>query len=57
MKNIIEIDMLKKELKDTQKMVFEALNKLDKIKNKLVSNGKVSKQDIIKIIDGGINVK
>ena len=51
MSEIIEIDTLKMQNRELQKIIFEALNKLDKIKNKLVSNDKVSKKDILKIID------
>ena len=51
MNKIIEMDSLKLQNKELQKMYLEALNKLDKIKNKLVSNDKVSKKEIIKIID------
>ena len=54
MNNLIEIDKLKLELKETQKMFLEILYKLDQIKIKLTSNEKVSKKDIIEIIDGEI---
>ena len=46
MNKIIEMDSLKLQNKELQKMYLEALNKLDKIKNKLVSNDKVSKSSI-----------
>ena len=51
MKNIIEIDMLKKELKETQKMYLEVLNIIDKIKIKLISEDKVSKKEILNLIN------
>lgn len=53
MNNLIEIDKLKLELKETQKMFLEVLNKLDQIKIKLTSKEKVSKKEIVEIIDGG----
>ena len=51
MDRIIEIDKLKLELKETQKMYLELLYKIDKVKMKLQED-KVSKKEIIKIIDG-----
>jgi len=54
MNKLIENDKLKLELKEIQKMFYEILFKLDQIKIKLTSNEKVTKKDIIKIIDGGI---
>lgn len=55
MDKLIQIDKLKLELRETQKMYLEVLNKIDKIKIKLTSEEKVSKKDIIKIIDEGEN--
>ena len=55
MNKLIEIDKLKLELRETQKMYLEVLNKIDKIKIKLTSEEKVSKKDILRIIDGEEN--
>ena len=54
MNSLLEIEALKLEIREMQKMYMELLNKIDKIKMKLQEE-KVSKKDIIKIIDGGIN--
>ena len=54
MDKLIEIDALKKQIQEMQKMYMELLVKMDKIKIKLQEE-KVSKKDIIKIIDGGEN--
>ena len=51
MNKLIEIDGLKKEIQEMQKMYMELLNKIDRIKIKLQEE-KVSKKDIINIIDG-----
>lgn len=51
MKNIIEIDMLKKELREKEKMYLEVLNIIDKIKIKLTSGDKVLKKEILNLID------
>ena len=53
MNKLIENDTLKLELRETQKMYLEVLNKIDQIKLKLTSKEKVSKKEIIEIIDGG----
>lgn len=50
MKTLTEI-----KLSETRLALYDALVKLDKIKNKLLSDEKVSKQEILKIIDGGNN--
>ena len=42
-------------LSNTRLALYEALVKLDKIKTKLVSDEKVSKQELLKIINGGKN--
>ena len=54
MDKLIEIDALKKQIQEMQKMYMELLTKIDKVKIKLTSNEKITKKDIIKIIDGGI---
>lgn len=54
MDKILEIDGLKKEIQEMQKMYMELLIKVDKIKIKLQEE-KVSKKEIIEIIDGGNN--
>ena len=54
MDKLIEMDELKKENKQLEQDLYIALNKIDKIKIKLQEE-KVSKKDIIKIIDGGNN--
>lgn len=54
MNKLIEIDTLKMQIREMQKMYLELLNKIDKIKIKLQEE-KVSKKDIIKIIDGDNN--
>lgn len=54
MDKLIEIDALKKQIQEMQKMYMELLVKMDKIKMKLQEE-KVSKKDIIKIIDGDKN--
>lgn len=54
MNNLLEIESLKMQIREMQKMYLEVLNKIDKIKMKLQEE-KVSKKDIIKIIDGGNN--
>lgn len=54
MNSLLEIEVLKLEIREMQKMYMELLNKIDKIKIKLQEE-KVSKKDIIKIIDGGNN--
>lgn len=54
MNSLLEIEALKLEIREMQKMYMELLNKIDKIKIKLQEE-KVSKKDIIKIIDGGNN--
>jgi len=46
MKTLTEI-----QLSETRLALYDALVKLDKIKNKLLSDTKVSKQEILKIID------
>lgn len=48
MKTLTEIELSK-----TRLALYEALIKLDKIKTKLISDKKVSKNEILKIIDGG----
>ena len=48
MKTLTEI-----KLSNTRLALYETLVKLDKIKTKLISDEKVSKQEILKIIDGG----
>lgn len=50
MKTLIEI-----QLTETRLALYETLIKLDKIKTKLISGEKVTKQEILKIIDGGGN--
>ena len=50
MKTLTEI-----KLSETRLALYEALVKLDKIKSKLVSDEKISKQEILKIINGGKN--
>jgi len=47
MKTLTEI-----QLSETRLALYEALIKLDKIKSKLISDEKVSKKEILKIIDG-----
>lgn len=47
MKTLTEI-----KLSETRLALYETLVKLDKIKNKLLSDTKVSKKEILKIIDG-----
>ena len=54
MNSLLEIEALKLEIREMQKMYMELLNKIDKIKIKLQEE-KVSKKDIIKIIDGDKN--
>lgn len=54
MDKLIEIDVLKKQIQEMQKMYMELLVKMDQIKMKLQEE-KVSKKDIIKIIDGDRN--
>lgn len=51
MNNILEIESLKIEIKKCKKLNMELLHKLDQIKIKLTSNEKVTKSEIIKIID------
>lgn len=46
MKTLTEI-----KLSETRLALYDALVKLDKIKNKLLSDTKVSKQEILKIIE------
>lgn len=53
--NYLDLDTLKLQLKETRLIAYELMKKLDKIKIKLVSDEKVSKKDILKIIDGGNN--
>lgn len=48
MKTLTEI-----QLSETRLALYEALIKLDRIKTKLISDEKVSKKEILKIIDGG----
>lgn len=50
MKTLTEI-----QLNETRLALYEVLVKLDKIKAKLISNEKVSKKELLKIIDGGNN--
>lgn len=45
--------LTKRQLSETRLALYEVLVKLDKIKSKLISDEKVSKKDILKIIDGG----
>ena len=52
MNKIIEIDSLKMQIREMQKMYLELLSKIDKIKIKLTSDEKISKKEIINIIDG-----
>lgn len=47
MKTLTEI-----KLSETRLALYDALVKLDKIKAKLISDEKISKKEIIKIIDG-----
>lgn len=54
MNSLLEIEALKLEIREMQKMYMELLVKMDKIKMKLQEE-KVSKKDIIKIIDGDNN--
>ena len=53
--NYLDLDTLKLQLKETILIAYELMKKLDKIKIKLVSDEKVSKKDLLKIIDGGNN--
>lgn len=46
-------DTIYPKYKITRLALYDVLVKLDKIKNKLLSDTKVSKQEILKIIDGG----
>lgn len=48
MKTLTEI-----QLSNTRLALYEVLVKLDKIKTKLLSDEKVSKKELLKIIDGG----
>ena len=54
MNKLIEIDELKLELKKSYCKLYKTLLILDKIKDKLKQN-KVSKKELLKIIDGDIN--
>ena len=51
MNKIIELDTLKIELIETQKLLYEILFRLDKVKMALQKD-KVSKKEILEIIDG-----
>lgn len=42
-------------LRETRLALYEVLIKLDKIKKLLLDNSKISKKQLLKIIDGGIN--
>ena len=54
MNKLIEIDELKLELEKTNFKLYKTLLILDKIKDKLMQD-KVSKKELLKIIDGDIN--
>ena len=54
MNKLIEIDELKLELEKTNFKLYNTLLILDKIKDKLKQD-KVSKKELLKIIDGDIN--
>ena len=54
---MIRIDMLKSELKETQKMLYENLFRLDKIKMLIKSGEQISKKQILKLIDGDLYEK
>ena len=48
----LEKEMLKFQLEQTQKLLYDTLFRLDQIKMKVTGNEKVSKKEILNIIDG-----